>query len=74
MENGHVIGFKSSVHVLKVESLIRSILRYTVIGREGALLNAIIVSSYKPIFDECQTVPVRFVFMKIVNLTSRSLF
>ena len=51
MENGHVIGFKSSVHVLKVESLIRSILRYTVIGREGALLNAIIVSSYKPILE-----------------------
>ena len=51
MENGHVIGFKSSVHVLKVESLIRSILRYTVIGREGALLNAIIVSSYNPIFE-----------------------
>ena len=51
MENGHVIGFKSSVHVLKVESLIRSVLRYTVIGREGALLNAIIVSSYNPIFE-----------------------
>lgn len=51
MENGHVIGFKSSVYVLKVESLIRSILRYTVIGREGALLNAIIVSSYKPILE-----------------------
>ena len=51
MENGHVIGFKSSVHVLKVESLIRSVLRYTVIGREGALLNAIIVSSYKPILE-----------------------
>ena len=49
--NGHVIGFKSSVHVLKVESLIRSVLRYTVIGHEGALLNAIIVSSYKPIFE-----------------------
>ena len=51
MENGHVIGFKSNVHVLKVESLIRSTLRYTVIGHEGALLNAIIVSSYKPIFE-----------------------
>ena len=51
MEDGHVIGFKSSVHVLKVESLIRSVLRYTVIGHEGALLNAIIVPSYKPIFE-----------------------
>lgn len=43
MENGHVFGFKSSLHVLKVESFIRSVLRYTVIGHEGALLNAFIV-------------------------------